>query len=486
MQNAKKVQQQAANKHPYKKIRAALDDPSRTCVLFDNEFHRACFHPQMSNESIQDYTTRMNWVTACWYQKHLGVDASVILVTDNKALAGEFSVKSPVSDTTLTPMVLTLPELLETYFSELTQAKLLFESLKASLESRPVKESSHKPLDSTESGNEVSSGVPDIPAAPQPGKVYPDHLSEAALLAGLRVHLSLLFFLSPPLAPSCAHLSASTVKHQPELKDALASRSEIAVHGMQLRNRAIDGDLVVLRLLPRAQWTAVSSNITAAENNAAEVVDTAAGPVETPPVVDPVEFTSSVTTVPCGFVVGVIGRNWRDYVCAYVPNESDAPIETGWILATPWDRRIPRIRVHTTQASKLSQERFVVRIDSWDAGSTYPHGHFVQSLGRIGDLETETQTLLIEHNLAIRAFSDAQLNELAPYSAVRPWHVDPVEVKRRRDLHAPTVSGNPNSEDVLIFSIDPPGCHDVDDALSVHWLDPIMAEDGSQHKRLFF
>lgn len=51
----------------------------------------------------------------------------------------------------------------------------------------------------------------------------------------------------------------------------------------------------------------------------------------------------------------------------------------------------------------------MVRIDSWDPGSTYPHGHFVQSLGRVGDLETETQTLLIEHSLAIRVFSDAQV-----------------------------------------------------------------------------
>lgn len=67
---------------------------------------------------------------------------------------------------------------------------------------------------------------------------------------------------------------------------------------------------------------------------------------------------------------------------------------------------------------------------------------------------------------------------------MRPWKVDHEEVKRRRDLRSPTVSGNPNSEDVLIFSIDPPGCQDVDDALSVRWLEPIQAEDGSEHRRL--
>ncbi|TPP60449.1 DIS3 exonuclease 1 [Fasciola gigantica] len=483
------VQQQAPNRHPYKKIRAALEDPSQTCVLFDNEFHRSCFHSPAVNESAKDYTTRMNWVAAAWYQKHLGPKVSVVLVTDNKSLASQCAAKSVFPAGTVTPMILTLPELLQTYFSELTEAKLLLESLHASLETRHLTKLSHEAQSSINRANDVSTTVPNGPAAPQPGKIYPDHLSESALLAGLRSGQ----FLRGTLRVSrfragteamVTLTDSSTVKHQPELKDALATRSEIAVHGMQCRNRAIDGDMVAIRLLPRAQWTAVSSNISAAENNAAEVVDTASGPVETRLVDEPVNFVSNVTTVPCGFVVGVIGRNWRDYVCAYVPNESDERTETGWILATPWDRRIPRIRVHTTQATKLSQERFVVRIDSWDAGSAYPHGHFVQSLGRIGDLETETQTLLIEHNLAIRVFSDAQLNELAPYSAVRPWRVDQTEVKRRRDLRSPTVSGNPDSEDVLIFSIDPPGCQDVDDALSVRWLEPIRADDGSEHRRI--
>lgn len=63
-----------------------------------------------------------------------------------------------------------------------------------------------------------------------------------------------------------------------------------------------------------------------------------------------------------------------------------------------------------------------------------------------------------------------QLSELAPYSAHRPWQVDPAEVRLRRDLRSPAVSGDPLSEDVLVFSIDPQGCQDVDDTLSVRIL----------------
>lgn len=71
---------------------------------------------------------------------------------------------------------------------------------------------------------------------------------------------------------------------------------------------------------------------------------------------------------------------------------------------------------------------------------------------------------------------------MAKLSTQRPWKVDPVEVGRRRDLRSPLVSGNPNSEDILIFSIDPPGCQDVDDALSVRWLKPTSVDQPHQSK----
>lgn len=92
-------------------------------------------------------------------------------------------------------------------------------------------------------------------------------------------------------------------------------------------------------------------------------------------------------------------------------------------------------------------------------------------MGPIGELETETQTILVEHNLAHRPFTDIQLDELKHLASARgSWKVDPTEVKKRRDLRPPSISGNPNSEDTLVFSIDPPGCQDVDDALSVKLL----------------
>ena len=43
------------------------------------------------------------------------------------------------------------------------------------------------------------------------------------------------------------------------------------------------------------------------------------------------------------------------------------------------------------QAETLRDKRIVVAIDSWEADSAYPAGHYVRTLGTIGDRETETE-----------------------------------------------------------------------------------------------
>ena len=43
----------------------------------------------------------------------------------------------------------------------------------------------------------------------------------------------------------------------------------------------------------------------------------------------------------------------------------------------------------------------------------YPNGHFVRVLGRIGDLEGEIATILVENNISVVPFSEAQVS-LAP------------------------------------------------------------------------
>uniref|UniRef100_A0A8C3JJF8 DIS3-like exonuclease 1 n=1 Tax=Calidris pygmaea TaxID=425635 RepID=A0A8C3JJF8_9CHAR len=148
-------------------------------------------------------------------------------------------------------------------------------------------------------------------------------------------------------------------------------------------------------------------------------------------------------------IVGIIQKNWRDYVVTFPSKEENQSQgrNTQKILVTPWDYRIPKIRISTQQAEALQDYRVVVRIDSWESTSVYPNGHFVRVLGRIGDLEGEIAAILVENSICVAPFSEIQV-------------MNPEEEKRRLDLR----------DTHLIFSIDPKGCEDVDDALSVRTL----------------
>ncbi|XP_039074739.1 DIS3-like exonuclease 1 isoform X5 [Hyaena hyaena] len=104
--------------------------------------------------------------------------------------------------------------------------------------------------------------------------------------------------------------------------------------------------------------------------------------------------------------------------------------------------------------------RVVVRIDSWESTSVYPNGHFVRVLGRIGDLEGEIATILVENSISVVPFSEAQMCEMPVNTPENPWKVSPEEERERKDLR----------KTHLVFSIDPKGCEDVDDTLSVRTL----------------
>ncbi|CDS37889.1 dis3 exonuclease 1 [Echinococcus multilocularis] len=480
------TQQQSSSRAVYNRIRACLSDPVQCCVLFDNEFHEDCFRQSYPGESTLDYTTRLNWTAAQWYQSHLMGKVNVIFLTNKTEVALELARRNPSK---VGVLVMDLATYLQTHHPNLTTVRQLYDSLCASLKSS---QSVQNESASTIAAATTTSSLPQQPAY---GDVYPAHLPESALIAGVRSGQFLQGVLRVSRFRSSTEAvvvltDASALKHQADTQDTeFASRSELAINGMAHRNRAVDGDIVVVRLLPRHLWTMVSSNLMPSEAGIAEAMvsglDNAVAADESGEAESKVGGVGGDITaqpvptsgLPCAFVVGVLTRNWRDYVCSYVPREmqedksASLSSTAGWIVATPWDRRIPRVRIFTTEPSKLAGIRFVVRMDRWDANSNYPSGHFVQSLGPIGDLETETQTILVEHGLAYRPFTDVQLDELKHLAAARgAWQVDPMEVARRRDLRTPSVSGNPLSEDTLVFSIDPPGCEDVDDALSVRWL----------------
>jgi exosome complex exonuclease DIS3/RRP44 len=114
---------------------------------------------------------------------------------------------------------------------------------------------------------------------------------------------------------------------------------------------------------------------------------------------------------------------------------------------TPTSALLPRIRLRTRQAPGLLDQKILVTIDRWDVTSRYPEGHFVRALGRVGEKESERESLLLEHNIPYAAFGRAVMDCLPKEgdSWVVPVKGD-LAWKDREDLR-----------DLLICSIDPPG-----------------------------
>jgi len=164
---------------------------------------------------------------------------------------------------------------------------------------------------------------------------------------------------------------------------------------------------------------------------------------------------------PTAKVVAVVKRNWRPYCGVLMPPKdgSKAPSSMGSggqrMLFAPGNRQIPPVRIQTRQAAALQGMRIIVSIDSWPVESKHPLGHYVRTLGKIGDPDVETEVVLIEHGIPYQPFSAAVLAEMPSV----PWTVPAAELEKRTDLR-----------DLNVCSIDPPGCTDIDDALHVRSL----------------
>jgi exosome complex exonuclease DIS3/RRP44 len=181
--------------------------------------------------------------------------------------------------------------------------------------------------------------------------------------------------------------------------------------------------------------------------------------------------------LPTGEVVGIVRRAWKPLCGALLPALMSGGGAGGGAtsaLFAPADRRLPRVRIRTRQAAALHGQRIVVAVDRWPRSSRYPLGHYVRTLGPLGDAATETEALLLQHDIphhpyvhfvffmfaafflptnSLSRFSPDVLACLPPH----PWSLaneDAAQLQRRVDLRH-----------IRIASVDPPGCTDIDDAL---------------------
>jgi exosome complex exonuclease DIS3/RRP44 len=244
----------------------------------------------------------------------------------------------------------------------------------------------------------------------------------------------------------------------------------LLILGRENSNRAVSGDVVVIEVLPRDQWKAPSTKIieeeTVTKNDNAEVEDgeNITSEKERRALQEEVKRIHGQSAEgkpqPTARVVGIIKRNWRQYVGHIdrdsVRSASKSSRQQQLVFLVPMDKRIPKIRIRTRQAGELLGQRVLATIDSWDRDSRYPVGHFVRSLGELESKGAETEALLLEWDVQYKPFPKTVLDCLP---------VEGHDWKVPASLDDPGWQGRKDLRDLLVCSIDPPGCVDIDDAL---------------------
>uniref|UniRef100_A0AAY4E7M2 Protein DIS3 homolog n=1 Tax=Denticeps clupeoides TaxID=299321 RepID=A0AAY4E7M2_9TELE len=382
----------------YKRIRDAIHNADKHFYTFTNEHHRETFIEREPGESANDRNDRAIRVAARWYGQHLsraagGGELQVVLLTDdqdNKEKAEKNGI---------------LVYKCEEYVKSLIANPELVDRLAL-----------------TSDQNEINSGK----------VLFLEHLPLSKIQAGIKsgIYLQGTFHASRD-----NYLEATVFVH-----GEAAERKEVLIQGLQSLNRALHQDVVAVELLSRECW--VSPSEVVLQDDGGKDEDTGEEEVE-----DKNKSAEASILKPTGRVVGIIKRNWRPY-CGLLSQSNIK--EATRHLFTPDDRRIPRIRIETRQASNLVGHKIMVVIDGWPKNSRYPNGHFVKNLGDVGGKDTETEVILLEHDVPHLPFSQAVLSFLPKM----PWGITEEDVKNRMDLRH-----------LCVCSVDPPGCTDIDDAL---------------------
>ncbi|EIW68849.1 hypothetical protein TREMEDRAFT_63316 [Tremella mesenterica DSM 1558] len=308
----------------------------------------------------------------------------------------------------------------------------------------------------------VVGGVEELQSGEQRGKkIYDDYLPQDVLVAGVktgRYHQG--------------HFSANAYNYLEGTVNVPGLDKPVLLVGRENMNRSVQGDVVVIEIFPKSQWKAPGSEVLdqddALKNDDAEDDEGAGLPDEEKKEEEEEKMDVEESTkrkpkdvLPTGKVVGVIKRNWRAYVChidrSSLSASSLTSLSQQTIFATPLSRTLPRIRLRTRQAPSLLDQKILVTIDSWSINSRYPDGHFVRSLGKVESKEAEQESLLLEYEVPYRPFGKAILDCL-PLEG-EDWKVPSKEEgdviwRDREDLR-----------DLIVCSIDPPACQDIDDAL---------------------
>lgn len=415
----------------YNRTIALTKSEDKRFYVFFNDFRLETHVIREKGETINDRNDRAVRKAVKWYADHLQKATenagrsrgppSIVMLSDDKENLRKAKVEKIEASS--------LPD----YVSRLNNSSHLLDMINVS----------HKEADLRSSKAEL---------------IYPAYFSLSKMMTGVRagtLHQG-IFNVSP-----YNYLEGSVY--------VSAFEKSLLIIGRENSNRAVQGDIVVVEVLPKSQWKAPSAKIVEeeslnknenAESNDGEAVVTEQERRALQEEVKKAQVKGSeVRLQPTARVVGVVKRNWRQYV-GLVDGSSSSAIKQSrkqqMVFLLPMDKRIPKIRIQTRQTNELLGKRVLISIDSWDQDSRYPVGHFVRSLGELETKDAETEALLLEYDIQYRPFHKAVLDCLP-----REGH----DWKVPKDQSDPGWKGRRDLRDLLVCSIDPVGCQDIDDAL---------------------
>lgn len=259
-------------------------------------------------------------------------------------------------------------------------------------------------------------------------------------------------------------------------------KRDVVLEGMLMRNRALNGDIVALEILPKQKWrimkdeldyngitldikyveetTGGLDSLSLSPGNESQSPSTSAsGHIDKPINVDqvPEEFLQRT-----GKVVYIIEKKHSRVASGNLkpfPHPKECPDG----CFSPADSRLPRIRIPRDQCPPGFFDRprdfentlLVARIVSWPETSSRDSflavGSIARSLGEAGEIEPETEGILLEYGIDSGPFSD---EALACLPQETPWKIPEKELEYRRDFR-----------DDCVFTIDPLTARDLDDAV---------------------
>ncbi|XP_044736789.1 DIS3-like exonuclease 2 [Chrysoperla carnea] len=192
---------------------------------------------------------------------------------------------------------------------------------------------------------------------------------------------------------------------------------DILIEGLRDRNRALEGDVVVIQLKPKDDWR---------QNN---------------------QKTGKVV-----FIKEYVHTRHSIGYLKLMPDKNHT-----FAAFSPRDSRIPRIRIPYTdwppsfyhEPEKYEKTLFVAKITTW-TDTRYALGNIIETVGQAGDLKIETRAILLENGLDVTPY-DPSMNQYFPATSEIPAE----EYTYREDLRKDCV-----------FTIDPLTARDLDDAVS--------------------